>query len=83
MKTEATIENVNPQSGDVVLRAADDNYVMAQQIDAKPLRVGQVLVGVVETVGIETIADRDNGTTYEFFIEAYGLSREAALGLPQ
>lgn len=72
-----TIEYVN-SLGDVILRTADGSYVLAQQIDAKPLRAAQVLEGVLNTVGIEVATDTENGTAYEFFIAAYGLSRDAA-----
>ncbi|MEQ1935939.1 MAG: hypothetical protein ABL962_18950, partial [Fimbriimonadaceae bacterium] len=62
-----------------VLHADDGSYVLAQQLDAKPLRVAQILRGSVDTVGVETATDPDTGVAYKFFIEAYGLSREAAL----
>jgi hypothetical protein len=73
-----TIEFVN-SLGDVILRAADGSYVLAQQIDAKPLRAAQVLEGDLSTIGIEAAIDPDTGASYEFFIAAYGLSRDAAL----
>jgi len=73
-----TVENVNRQ-GAVVLRAGDGSYVLAQQIDAKPLRAAQILEGALDTVGIAAATDPDTGATYEFFIAAYGLSRDAAL----
>jgi hypothetical protein len=79
MQTQNTVELVSPRGG-VVLRAADGSYVLAQQIDAKPLRVAQVLKAALDTVGIDSATDPDAGTTYELFIEAYGLSRDAALG---
>lgn len=79
MKTQATVEVVNPRSGGLVLRAEDGSYVLAQQIDAKPLRVAQILTGAVDAFGVEPLTDPDTGITYEFFVEAYGLSREAAL----
>jgi len=78
MKTRATVEIVNPRRGSLVLRAEDGHYVLAQQIDAKPLHEAQVLTGVVDTVGVEPLTDPTTGTTYDFFIEAYGLSRDAA-----
>lgn len=66
--------------GDVVFRAPDGSYVVAQQIDAKPLKPAQVLEGALDNIGIESAWDPSTGTTYEFFIAAYGLSREGALG---
>jgi hypothetical protein len=72
-----TIEFVN-SLGDVILRADDGSYVLAQQIDAKPLRVMQALEGALDTIGIEVATDPATGVAYEFFIAAYGLSREAA-----
>ncbi|MFE1573952.1 hypothetical protein ACFIQG_19360 [Comamonas odontotermitis] len=73
-----TIEFVNTL-GDVVLRAGDGSYVLAQQIDAKPLKVAQILEGALDTIGIEVATDPETGTSYEFFIAAYGLSRDSAL----
>ena len=72
-----TIEFVNAL-GDVILRSADGSYVLAQQIDAKPLKTEQVLEGALATIGVELATDPQTGTTYEFFIVAYALSREAA-----
>lgn len=66
--------------GDVVFRAPDGSYVVAQQIDAKPLKPAQVLEGALDNIGIESAWDPSTGTTYEFFITAYGLSHEGALG---
>lgn len=79
MQTQNTVEVVSPHGG-VVLRAANGSYVLAQQIDAKPLRVAQVLKGALDTFGIDRATDPDTGATYELFIDAYGLSRDAALG---
>ena len=73
------IEAVTPK-GNVVFRAPDGSYVVAQQIDAKPLRQAQVLEGALDNIGVENARDPATGTTYEFFIAAYGLSREGALG---
>lgn len=72
-----TIEFVN-SLGDVIFRTADGSYVLAQQIDAKPLSAMQVLDGALDTIGIEAATDPTTGATYEFFITAYGLSRDAA-----
>jgi hypothetical protein len=76
--TQNTIETVN-QGGTVVLRASDGSYVLAQQIDAKPLRAAQVLEGELDGVGVSSASDPETGVVYEFFVEAYGLSRDAAL----
>jgi len=78
VQMQSTVEIVSPRGG-VVLRAADGSYVLAQQIDAKPLRAAQVLVGTLDDVGIDGATDLDTGASYQFFVEAYGLSREAAL----
>ena len=72
-----TIEFVN-SLGDVILFAEDGSYVLAQQIDAKPLKTAQVLEGALNTIGIEAASDPQTGLSYDFFIAAYGLSREAA-----
>ncbi|QOQ81348.1 MULTISPECIES: hypothetical protein [Comamonas] len=72
-----TIEFVN-SLGDVIFRTGDGSYVLAQQIDAKPLSATQVLDGALDTIGIEAATDPATGATYEFFIAAYGLSRDAA-----
>lgn len=79
MQTQNVVEVIGPRGG-LVLRAADGSYVLAQQIDAKPLRVKQVLHGALDAFGMDSATDPDTGATYDFFIEAYGLSREAALG---
>ena len=76
------IEAVTPQ-GDVIFRAADGSYIVAQQIDAKPLKQAQILEGALETIGIETATDVNTGQSYEFFIAGYGLSREGAFGAPE
>lgn len=51
--------------------------------DANPLKPAQVLEGVLDNIGIESAWDPATVTTYEFFIAAYGLSREGALGAPK
>lgn len=79
MKTQAIVELINPRSGGLILHAADGSYVLAQQIDVKPLRVAQVLSGEADNVGMEIFTDPQSGIRYDFFIEAYGLSRDAAL----
>ena len=76
------IEAVTPK-GDVVFRASDGSYVVAQQIDAKPLKREPILAGALNNIGIESARDPATGATYEFFIAAYGLSREGALGNPE
>lgn len=72
------VESVDPH-GEVVLRSEDGTYVLAQQIDAKPLSHDQVLEGLSEEIGVSRANDPITGAVYEFFVEAYGLSREAAL----
>ncbi|MGE8320642.1 MAG: hypothetical protein ACN6O3_17955 [Comamonas sp.] len=42
-----------------------------------------MLEGVLDNIGIESAWDPATVTTYEFFIAAYGLSREGALGAPK
>ncbi|GAB2482107.1 hypothetical protein GCM10027082_36100 [Comamonas humi] len=42
-----------------------------------------MLEGVLDNIGIESARDPATVTTYEFFIAAYGLSREGALGAPE
>lgn len=76
------IEAVTPK-GDVVFRTPDGSYVVAQQIDAKPLKQAQVLEGALNTIGIESALDPATGMSYEFFVAAYGLSREGAFGAPE
>ncbi len=76
--TRNIVDTVDPR-GAVVLRAADGSYVLAQQVDAKQLRAAQVLEGAMEDVGISNVIDPETGAVYEFFVEAYGLSRDAAL----
>jgi hypothetical protein len=76
------IEAVTSQ-GDVIFRVVDGGYIVAQQIDAKPLKPAQILEGTLETIGIESATDPATGLTYEFFIAGYGLSREGAFGAPE
>ena len=76
------IEAVTPQ-GDVIFRVEDGGYIVAQLIDAKPLKPTQILEGALETIGIESATDPATGLTYEFFIAGYGLSREGAFGAPE
>lgn len=83
METQATVEIVDPATGGVVLRTADGGHVLAEQLDAQPLRAGQVLSGHWDGVGLETTVDRQTGATYGFFVQAYGLSLEGARqGMP-
>lgn len=79
MQTQRIVEVLSPRGG-VILRAADGSYVLVQQIDAKPLRVTQILTGALDCFGVDCAIDPDTGVTYEFFVDAYGLSRDAALG---
>jgi hypothetical protein len=76
--TRNTVDTINSQ-GAVVLRAGDGSYVLAQQIDVKPLKAEQVLEGTLAYFGVNTVTDLETGAVYEFFVEAYGLSRDAAL----
>ena len=76
------VEAVTPK-GDVVFRVPDGSYVVAQQIDAKPLRREQILEGALDNIGIESARDPATGAVYEFFIAGYGLSREGAFGAPE
>lgn len=78
MPTVNTVEFVSPKGG-VALRAADGSYLLAQQIDAQPLRLAQLLDGELAAFGIGQASDPATGARYEFFVEAWGLSREAVL----
>lgn len=78
MQRQATVIAINPQTGLVGLQlAGEDSYVLAQQIDARPLNAGQMLAGEMDCVGMETFLDTRTQDPFEVFVEAYGLSAEA------
>lgn len=77
MSERGTVEFSNSSTGGVGLRAQDGSYVLAEQLDAKPLQVGQVLVGRMDSVGAESLNDSLSNEIYEVFIQAYGLSLDA------
>lgn len=77
MSDQGTVEFANPSTGGVALRTADGSYVLAEQLDAKPLQLGQQLSGRMDNIGTELFADEKSGEIYGVFIQAYGLSFDA------
>jgi hypothetical protein len=77
MQEQGTVELTDARTGRVALRMADDSYVLAEQLDAQPLRAGQTLSGAMEVIGTETFTDEQSSLQYGVFIVAYGLSRDA------
>lgn len=78
MQRQATVIAINPQTGLLGLQLdGQDSFVLAQQIDARPLNTGQTLAGEMDCVGMETFVDARTRDPFEVFVEAYGLSAEA------
>jgi hypothetical protein len=78
MQRQAIVIAFNPQTGLLGLQlASEDSFVLAQQMDARPLNAGQMLAGEMDSVGMETFVDARTQEHFEVFVEAYGLSAEA------
>lgn len=77
MQQEGTVVFVDAASGRFGLRLADGSHALGEQLDARPLALGQSLCGRMDSVGDETLADAGGSASYSVFVLAYGLSREA------
>lgn len=78
MQRQAKVIAINPQTGLMGLQPdGQDSFVLAQQIDARPLSTGQTLAGEMDCVGMETFVDARTQDAFQVFVEAYGLSAEA------
>lgn len=78
MQRQAKVTAITPQTGLMGLRPdGQDSFVLAQQIDARPLSTGQTLAGEMDCVGMETLVDARTQDVFQVFVEAYGLSAEA------
>ena len=77
MNDVATVALTRPSTGGIALKHEDGSYVLAEQLGAKPLQVGQRLVGCIASIGIERLTDQQSGEDYAIFVQAYGLALEA------
>jgi hypothetical protein len=77
MNDVATVALTKPSTGGVALKYEDGSYILAEQLGAKPLQVGQRLVGRIASIGIERLTDEQSGEDYAIFVQAYGLALEA------
>lgn len=77
MQEQGTVALAQPSSGRVAIRVGDGSYVLAEQLDAKPLEVGRRLSGRMNSVGIEDLVDLQSGNSHAVFVQAYGCSYEA------
>jgi hypothetical protein len=72
-----TIALIKHSTGGIAFKSEDDTYVLAEQLDAKQLVVGQRLDGHADSIGFERLVDPGSGESYAFFVQAYGLGLEA------
>jgi hypothetical protein len=77
MSDITTVALTRPSTGGVALLAEDGSYALAEQLGAKPLQVGQKLVGCVDSIGTERLTDQQSGEVFALFVQAYGLGLEA------
>ena len=77
MQEQGTVELTDPQTGRLALRLADGSFVLAEQLGAEPLRPGQQLRGVFQSLGTEMLVDPRSDASHGVLIVAYGLSRAA------
>ena len=78
MVATATVVLMNESTGGIAFQVPDGSYVLAEQIDAKRLRVGQQLLGQLDSMGIERLSDQESRDVYGFFVQAWGLTFDAA-----
>lgn len=77
MQQQGTVTLIDTQTGRFALRLEDGSYVLAEQLDARPLQLGQPLAGEMAVVGTESFTEVGTDARYGAFVLAYGLSREA------
>ena len=77
MTDVTTVALTKPSTGGVALRREDGSYALAEQLGAKPLQVGQQLVGATDVIGVERLVDPRSGEDYAVFIQAYDLALDA------
>lgn len=77
MEEQGVVAFVGPSKAGVAIRVADGSYVLAEQMDARPLEVGQRLSGRMNSVGIEELIDAQSGDRCTVFVQAFGCSYEA------
>lgn len=77
MEQEGRVVLTDPASGRFGLLVRDGGYLLAEQIDARPIAIGATLAGAMGTMGVETLTDTGTGIGHRVFVLAYDLSREA------
>ena len=76
MSQQGQVTHYQAASGLIGLQLPDGSFALAEQLGNQPLREGQTLQGNLESVGLETLEDASTHSTYEVFMQAYGLSAE-------
>lgn len=77
MQQNGTVVLIDTHTGRFGLRVQDGTYLLAEQLDARPLRLGVSLSGQMDAMGVETLSDDYAADKYQVFILAYDLSLEA------
>jgi hypothetical protein len=77
MQQNGTVVLIDTHTGRFGLRVQDGTYLLAEQLDARPLRLGVSLSGQMDAMGVETLSDGYAADKYQVFILAYDLSLEA------
>lgn len=77
MNEITTVVLTKPATGGVAFLRPDGSYVLAEQLDAKPLIIGQKLSGHMDSVGVEQLTDVESRDVYGIFVQAYGLALSA------
>lgn len=77
MQQQGIVVQTNVVTGRFAVHVEDGSYVLAEQLDMQPLRMGEALSGRMDMVGPEVLADTHTAHNYSVSILAYGLSLEA------
>ena len=77
MSDQATVVAIQKSSGRIALRAADGQFVLAEQTDASPMAEGLSLQGNMHEFGPEVWSDAQGQGQYEVFVLGWDLSQEA------
>ena len=78
MMETATVILMNESTGGIAFKIPDGSYVLAERMDNKQLRLGQQLLGQLDSMGVERLVDHQSKDVYGFFIQAWGLTLDAA-----
>lgn len=77
MQQQGMVTLIDARTARFALRAEDGSYVLAEQLDLQPLKLGESLSGEMDSIGTETLIDVATAAQYGVNILAYDLSREA------